>query len=292
LDNPGKLRKPASPGRPPIEAAFLDLQAINPKWRVEIGLPEDSSKWIHGKDLTRATEGPFHDLLRRIGERARTNDRRTIAASFALRFGWAASFAIAPYLIHHCVPDVTLGNISLKFRDDTLFECSAIHSPRGSVIGESSSNALPLTQVVENHASLRAVLRSTLKEQTAPVVEALHFWSGFSRKGAWGQITSSWAAQFVNIYDTIGEQAEVLPEVEAFFQGDDEIAQMQPRLHPVTIGEVTHLYQRRASCCRYYLLPQGSLCASCPLVSQEERVARNLDWMKELLRRKERAVPA
>jgi FhuF-like iron-sulfur protein len=291
LNSSENLRKPLPQGRSPIEAAFLDLQAVNPTWRVEIGLPEDSSKWIHGKDLIRATEGPFHDLLCRIGERARSNDRRTIAASFALHFGWTSSVAIAPYLIHHCVPDVTLGNISFKFRDDTWFECCAIHSPCGSVIGEGSGNA-PLTTAVENHASLRAVLRSTLKEQASQVVEALHVWSGFSRKGSWGQITSSWAAQFVNIYDTIGEQAEVLPEVEAFFQGDDEIARMQPRLHPVTIGEVTHLYQRRASCCRYYLWPQGSLCASCPLVSQEERVARNLDWMKELLRRKEKTARA
>jgi len=58
---------------------------------------------------------------------------------------------------------------------------------------------------------------------------------------------------------------------------------MQPRMHPVTCGEVTHLYQRRASCCRYYLLPQGDLCASCPLVSHDERVARNLQWMQSRL---------
>jgi hypothetical protein len=48
-----------------------------------------------------------------------------------------------------------------------------------------------------------------------------------------------------------------------------------------TLGEVTHLYQRRASCCRYYLLPRGSLCACCPLVSQKERERRNLEWMKK-----------
>ena len=216
----------------------------------------------------------------------RTADRKTIAASFALRFAWASSAAIAPYLIHHCVPDFTLGNISLKFRDDTLFECSAIHSPRGFVIGKDPDNASPFTQAVESHAALRAALRSTLKAQSAPVVEALYDWSGFSRKGTWGQITSSWAAQFVGIYDTIGEQPEILLDIVAFFQGDDEPARMQPRLHPVTIGKVTHLYQRRASCCRYYLLPQGSLCPSCPLVSHEERVARNLEWMKEQLRRK------
>ena len=29
-----------------------------------------------------------------------------------------------------------------------------------------------------------------------------------------------------------------------------------------------------------YLLPQMELCASCPLVSHEERFARNLEWLK------------
>jgi hypothetical protein len=55
-------------------------------------------------------------------------------------------------------------------------------------------------------------------------------------------------------------QALALPAIESFFSGDDDIAKMQPKMHPVTLGDVTHLYQRRASCCRYYLLPAGSLC--------------------------------
>jgi hypothetical protein len=51
-------------------------------------------------------------------------------------------------------------------------------------------------------------------------------------------------------------------------------------MHAVTCGPVTHLFQRRASCCRWYLLPQGELCASCPLVPQEARLQRNAAWMQ------------
>jgi hypothetical protein len=39
----------------------------------------------------RADDGPFTALLSRIGERLLTDDRKTIAASFALRFGWTGS---------------------------------------------------------------------------------------------------------------------------------------------------------------------------------------------------------
>jgi hypothetical protein len=60
---------------------------------------------------------------------------------------------------------------------------------------------------------------------------------------------------------------------------------MQPRLHAVSCGGATHLYQRRASCCRIYLLPGQQLCASCPLVGDDERLARNRAWMQRQLAR-------
>jgi hypothetical protein len=273
-------------GRFPVEEAIDDLQNIDPKWRIEIGVPDESNGWIRGTDLIRADQGHFNSLLCRIGERFRTTDRKTIAASFALRFGWTACAAIAPYLIHGCVLDVALTNISLKFREDTFFERSAIHCPRGSIIGDEGALFSNRIRFMKNQAELLAELRSQLHAQAMPVVDALYEWSGFSKKGSWGQITSSWASQFVNIYDRFVAQEKALPVIKDFFAGSDEVALMQPRLHPVTIGDITHLYQRRASCCRYYLLPQGSLCPSCPLVSQEERLKKNVEWMEKQLRKK------
>lgn len=79
-----------------VEASIKELQTIDPKWRIDIGLPTDSPEWIRGSDLRCAAAGPFHSLLERIGERLLISDRRTIAASFALRFGWSSSVAIAP----------------------------------------------------------------------------------------------------------------------------------------------------------------------------------------------------
>jgi hypothetical protein len=98
----------------PIIAMYGELQAIRPTWYVEIGQPR-SPGWIPGTALMTAREGPFHALLSRIGERLRTADRRTIAASFALRYGWSSGVAIAPYLLYHCVPKITLDNVSFKF---------------------------------------------------------------------------------------------------------------------------------------------------------------------------------
>ena len=269
----------------PVMGIFRDLQAADPKWRVDVADPRGEAGWISGTDFVRATEGPFNRLLRATADRLGTSDRKTVAALFALRFGWAASVAIAPYLTHACVPDISLDNISLKFRDDTLYERSALHRPMATMLGDDQSTPHPLIETVTDRAALRRVLRHRLYEQTRPVVHALHEWSGFSVKGAWGMITSSWASHFIAVCDRLGGQVQAMTRLQELCSGDDDVAQMQPRLHPVTLGDVTHVFQRRASCCRYYLLPKGSLCASCPLVSQEERVRRNVEWMQRLLNR-------
>jgi hypothetical protein len=98
-------------------------------------------------------------------------------------------------------------------------------------------------------------------------------------------LTSSWAAQFTGLCENPNDQRCVQPALDDLFTGDDVVYAMRPLLHAVTYGSATHLYQRRASCCRWYLLPQGDLCASCPLVSHEERLRRNQEWMKKQMDR-------
>jgi hypothetical protein len=268
----------------PVAGIYEALRTLDASWHVEIGRP-DGEGWIAGADLRDARAGPFHELLCRIGERARTTDRRTIAASFALRYGWASAMAIAPYLRHQCVPDISLENVSFKFKPSTFFERTALHEPRGIVTASDARAGHHALSTVPDDQSLLRELRRALTTQGTPVVEALYEWSGFARKGTWGMLTSSWAAQVTALGENRDDHRLMLPIIDSLFAGDDEVARMRPRMHLVAYGETVHLYQRRASCCRWYLLPQGELCASCPLVSDDERVQRNLAWMKKQLER-------
>ncbi len=268
--------------QPPIVEIYAALRAFNASWSVEVGRPSGNG-WIAGAELRVASTGRFNDLLRSIGESAGTADRRTIAASFALRYGWSSAMAIAPLLKHSCVPDVSLDNISLKFHETGFFERTAIHEARGVMVAADPRASHPTITTVADPYQLLRSLRSALMTQAIPVVDALYEWSGFARIGTWGMLTSSWAAHVTNLVGEGRDQRPALPLLEAFFAGDDLVAKMQPKLHALTYRGVTHLYQRRASCCRIYLLPQMELCASCPLVSHEERFARNLEWMKTLL---------
>ncbi len=272
--------------RSPITAIYQELRARQPKWYVEIGTPRGTG-WIKGTDLRTASEGPFNALLSRIGARLHTADRRTIAAAFALRYGWSAGMAIAPYILQHCVPTITLDNVSFKFHENTLFERVALHRPAGVMLQQSNGAPHPLIQWLPSHNALSSWLRQSLVQQAQPIVETLYEWSRFSIKGIWGMITSSWGAQFMHSCEEIDEQQTGLQYVVPFFAGDDVVSQMQPHFYPVTYNKVTHIYHCRATCCRYYLLPRGQYCASCPLISQAERLQRNHAWMKHLVDRTE-----
>jgi ferric iron reductase protein FhuF len=254
-----------------IAEVFEGLRRLNAGWNVHIGQPPAVDGWIVGSTLADASSGPLNELLLRIGERVKTTDRRTIAALYAMRFGWASAMAIAPYVKFHCVPDISLDNISLKFKPSTFLSRMAIHEPRG------------VMHDANGRDGLRTELRRQLTEQAVPVVDALYRWSGFAPRGTWGMLTSSWAAHLTTLSATGPDQSSAISELHRFFAGDDLAALMRPRVHTVSYRDAIHVYQRRASCCRFYLVPEGELCASCPLVPQEERLTRNLAWMKRQL---------
>ena len=268
----------------PIAVVYQELRAIQANWHVEIGHPSGTG-WIDGTDFYTSREGPFHELLTRIGAGLQTSDRMTVAASFALRYGWSSGIAIAPFILCQCVPNIALDNVSFKFHDNTTFERMALHRPEGVILEREGLSGHAGVQVLPDHNALVARLRTSLVEQAQPIVEALYDWSHFSVRGIWGMITSSWSSQCMNVCQVLSEQQHGLPYARQLFEGSDIVAQMQPRFYPVTHRGVTHVYHRRASCCRYYKLPSGDLCASCPLVGDEERLKRNRDYMAHLLAR-------
>jgi ferric iron reductase protein FhuF len=248
-----------------LEATLAQLRTMNAKWAVETG-PQEGNGWIRGVELENVEGGPFAALLTLIRERMKTHDRKIVAASFALRFGWASAVAFAPYFVAARVPDVRLENISLKFSASTLFERLAIHDLR------------PF-QADDPLEALRAVLTA----QATPVVEALYAWSRLPRKVIWGQVTSSWGAQFELILRELGRAEEALGMAQTFFAADGAAFAARPELYVVEHRDVRRIYQCRSSCCLYYKVESGGYCASCPLITQNERVARNKQWMERTL---------
>jgi ferric iron reductase protein FhuF len=260
---------------------YNELRLLHPDWYVEFGR-RSGNGWIPGDALLRPNVPPFSNLLARIGERLMTTDRKVIAASFALRFGWSAAAAVAPYLLKQCVPDLSLDNVSLRFSMHTFFEKLSLHDSDAVVLDDSSRDNAGESGP---GPALQAALRNTLVAQATPVVSALHEWSQFSARAIWGQIASSWGAQFTAILGHLDRHAEALEQARTFFDTPGFIRGMSPRFYPVMHCNVSRIYHRRASCCLYFRLPTGNYCASCPLIPQAESVRRNKEWIEKTVAR-------
>jgi len=97
-----------------------ELAEVNPRWSLMLERPS-SAAWISGQALQDANAGPLNDRLLLIGEAMKTDNRKIIAASFALRYAWSAAAVIAPLLIYQQVPNVSLQHSYFKFSEQNLF---------------------------------------------------------------------------------------------------------------------------------------------------------------------------
>ncbi|HEV2179149.1 MAG TPA: (2Fe-2S)-binding protein [Gemmatimonadaceae bacterium] len=256
-------------GRSPVADMYERLRALHAGWGVDVGRPTGAG-WIAGDAFRDAASGPFRALLERIGARSQTDDRRTIAGSFALHFGWTSAMAIAPFLHFRCVPDCSLGNIAIRFNQSAYVDGTAVYDARGTVVADDPCAHDPAMRAVpDEHALLRA-LRDALVAQAAPVVEAVYEWSAFAERATWGVLTSLWASHFISLWRAHDDQRPLARLLDAFYAGDDVVAEMRPEVSAAVSGGRVHLHVRRASCCRFYLVPAGGLCTSCPLGSDGE----------------------
>jgi hypothetical protein len=256
--------------RSPVADIYGTLRALRAGWGVDLGRPTGTG-WIAGDDFRDATSGPFRAVLERIGARSQTDDRRTIAGSFALHFGWTSAMAIAPFLRFRCVPDCSLGNIAIRFNQSAYVDGTAVYEARGTVVADDPRAPHPSMRTVADDRALLRALRDALVAQSAPVVEAVFTWSAFAERASWGVLTSLWASHFVALWHDYDDQRPLARMLDVFFAGDDVIAEMRPAVTAVESGGRVHLHLRRASCCRFYLVPAGGLCATCPLVSETAR---------------------
>jgi hypothetical protein len=248
----------------PVVGMYRTLRALNAGVSVELGRPHDAG-WITGDEFRDAATGPFNALLGRIGARSQTDDRRTIAGSFALHFGWTSAMAIAPFLRFRCVPNVALGNVAIRFNHAAYVDGTAVFEPGGAVVAGDPRAQHPSMTTVPDDAALLRALRAALADQAAPVVETVHRWSAFAERAMWGVLASLWASHFIALWPAQDDQRPLARMLDAVFAGDDAVAEMRPAVTAVESGGIVRLRQRRASCCRFYLVPGGGLCASCPL---------------------------
>lgn len=267
----GPPRRPAKCSIKPTAAAVKRIvleevrraaTQLTGELRLELD-PADRDGWIDRDALRDPGMPPFADLHARFVAAGFACNRKASAASLLLRYGWAAGFQIAVWLEKGLV--LNLDRFALKFSPSTLVEAvwaQEAHLEDGGFDVDG-----------------RRLLLKSLLDFTEPLVQAQHRWSRFSRHALWSMVVSSWAAQFAAIGERLKRRDEAVEQARLIFALNSEIARAAPETYVVRVKRRSRVCQVRAACCLYYKGPAKHFCASCPIIPEGERLARNREFV-------------
>ena len=262
---PVDLQAPLAPrrGAPSVSEVLNSLRMLSDHIRaVDVAHPPDG--WIASEGLLDPQSGLLASLLDRIGQRYVESRRHAAAVSFMLRFGWSAGPMIAAHLGLGC--HFRYQDYSLRFASSTALEAVCVQH----------------CELIDSSADPGASRRRLLDEliaHTEPVLEAQHRWSRVSRRALWSMATSTWAAQFVEIAERLGDAELGRREAEAMFDLVPKIRRAAPRMYSVASGDRQGVCQVRGACCLSYKGPSRQHCMVCPLISEDERAQRSSTWI-------------
>lgn len=245
-----------------LEDVHRSVAPLTEHLRIEL-TPRDREGWVDRTALLDTATGPFADLHARFVAAGFGCNRKAAAASLLLRYGWAAGFQIAAWLDRGLV--LHLDSFALKFSPSTLVEALWVQGVR---IEKTHHEADGYARVLES-----------LKAFTEPLVQSQHEWSRFSRHALWSMAVSSWAAQFASIGTRLGRRDKAVRDARRVFALDPEIARAAPEAYVVRAKNKSLVCQKRSACCLYYKGPSKHFCASCPIISKDERLARNREFV-------------
>jgi hypothetical protein len=223
--------------------------------------------WIAEAELGQV-EGPQEKLFAPLARDGFGGNRRAISASVLLRYGWSSGFLIGAYLVSGRV--YRNADLALRFSSNTVLAEIAIRSADAVIEPGELGNP-----------EARAALAHELHSHAAPIVEAHHQWSGFSRKALWSMVVSSFGSQFTHISEKLGNPEHGLIEADHILTQLPEIEAARPDLYMVRAEGKRGVCQMRRLCCLWFKGGKKQFCASCPIIPDDDRLARNAKWIAD-----------
>lgn len=278
---------PATVGRVVLRDSCADARPRVGHLRLEID-QDKHRDWLDLAALCVPDTGPLALLNTRFINHGFGANRRAVAGSLMLRYGWAAGLQISAYFAQRRVMQAS--DWALRFSPMTLVEAIWVKDAKfigldGDPLAGSDDWAGAVSE-----AQLRAAFLQSLLDFTEPLIASQHAWSGFSRHALWSMVVSSWAAQVANVGETLGDSMAAIAEARAVFALDSEIAKAVPELYEITDGVSRKVCQNRAACCIYFKGPRRQFCASCPILPKDERLALNIAFVRSMTEERQRAA--
>ncbi|WP_026370887.1 IucA/IucC family C-terminal-domain containing protein [Kallotenue papyrolyticum] len=207
-----------------------------------------------------------------------TRYRHVVAAFLINSYAWfLPAAAIAAYLTEKRVPDLDPDNVVVRLRspdEGGLFEIGLLSSRMAVLPDDPAAGAAEAT-VLHDTVQLRAWLRRRIEAHMAPLIEAVHRHTGFSRRAQWNLVADDCAALFLWIGQRIGAEERACVEGRAFVGAAGSPMQASRTAYiTLDVGGQRHTFRKRGGCCLYYRLPGGQHCSTCALLPAQEREQR------------------
>jgi len=229
--------------------------------------------WMPLEDLP--TSGMVERQMVGLGESYGTRDRRVIASMLVLRYGWyLAAPLIGSYMLEGKVPRTT-GNVEVQpCPDGTLLV--AFLRDAGAVIEGDPAEALPEVVAVASREELRAGLGRELVEAHEPLVALLGRVTPFSTRTLWRMLADRWGEVCAWVGTVMGDPLGCVLEGQRLLELPGAPWRRPPSFVYLEHAGRGRAFLARATCCCSYRLPGGAKCSTCPLLPEEERMARML----------------
>jgi ferric iron reductase protein FhuF len=256
----------------PLATTLARVSALDEWLAAEIA-PSAGTDWFEATELG----ARLPDILGQIGDHWRTDDGRVQAAFFIHGHCWRiAAPAIACYLAESRVPDVSPGNVAVRFDRQGAAAAPSLRSSRFAGLPADGQATLACA----DSDALRGWLRERLEHHLAFVVSALRAHSPLGVRAQWALAADACASAYLWAGKKLGDQDRACAEAGALLAAPGSPLRSRGTFLDLEHAGRHEIFLRRGSCCLSYRLPEPTYCATCPLIPMEETERRLRDYLE------------
>lgn len=234
------------------------LKTLIPSIDIRVGPPQDSD-WVSYADLWQSDGTVLAEMLGRLSAKYSLTHKHFLAASLLNHYSWIPiTLGMASYYIDHTAPNLSPSNLLWRFNEEGIVTAIAVLDPQ-------------VTTLPDNDA-LRANLRVQFEQHMTEVVNTLWATNRIGKRALWSLLADRIAGLVLYVLHDQPDLCDT--EVEAWvgqtsspFRGKTGIIWLDHQPHP-------HPFLKRGACCLSYHVPEYGYCSTCPILPDEERMAR------------------
>ncbi|MBN8591645.1 MAG: (2Fe-2S)-binding protein [Anaerolineae bacterium] len=251
------------------------LSSLHSYLKVRTGSPEDTG-WFSSLDLLEPGSTRLDELLTQIMTARETTDRRYGAMAFTNSYWMMIAAALGCYYLAERVPFISADNLRFHFDgeggyvDEITFLTGRFYClPGDPDAGDTDAVCLP------NREALATTLRDQLHEHLTPVIDRLKSHSPLGKRALWAAVADNAASIIITATQLLGQPERCEAEIEHLLQVVGSPLKGHSGALWVEHEGQQRAFLKRGSCCLSYGLPAHyGYCATCPLLSEAERVER------------------